>query len=103
MLVKLLLQNIPDTLKPDPTRETRMPGKDVITEVLSALSFVALAMCIAGIVLSAGMWAIGSFSNNYTQSVNGKKGFLISVASALFIGAAYVLVNGAYLIGNDTK
>ncbi|TVZ90508.1 hypothetical protein [Streptomyces sp. BK340] len=29
--------------------------------------------------LSSGLWAVGAFSNNYTQSVGGKKWFLCSV------------------------
>jgi hypothetical protein len=38
---------------------------------------VWLAFCTSGSTLSAGLWAVGSLSNNYTQSVNGKKGFII--------------------------
>ncbi|MEU1728951.1 hypothetical protein ACNF49_30755 [Actinomadura sp. ATCC 39365] len=42
---------------------------------------------LVGGVLSAGMWAVGAFSNNYTQSVNGKKGFLLTSSAALVLGA----------------
>lgn len=80
-----------------------MPGDSAIRNGLAILMYVSLAMCIAGIILSAGLWAIGSFSNNYTQSINGKKGFLICVASALFIGAAYFLVNYFFQMGQSAN
>ena len=59
---------------------------------VNGIVFYMLLLTIVGVVLSAGLWAVGSFSNNYTQSINGKKGFLICVAAALAIGAAYVLI-----------
>lgn len=97
MLTSIFLAGVPK-----PTVDAgNMPGAGLVGQLLSALMFIGFAMCVAGIILSAGMWAIGSFSNNYTQSVNGKKGFLISVASALFIGAAWYLVDWAVKLGDS--
>jgi hypothetical protein len=45
---------------------------------LARISAIVLLLPIIGLISSAGLWAVGAFSNNYTQSVNGKRGFLIS-------------------------
>src|SRR4051812_25897260 len=72
-------------------------GTNTAQKFASGVMFYALIFCIVGLVLSAGMWAVGSFSSNYTQSVNGKKGFLICAGAALAIGAATALVK--YFVG----
>ena len=41
------------------------------------------AFCVMGSTLSADLWAVGSLSNNYTQSINGKKGFLICASGGV--------------------
>ncbi len=68
-------------------------GTDVAQQFVNGIGFYALLFCLIGLVLSAGLWAIGAFSNNYTQSVNGKKGFLITAGSALVIGASSRIIN----------
>lgn len=80
-------------LHPD---QKALPGGDVASGILGGLTFYALLFTLAGLSLSAGVWAVGSFSSNYSQQVNGKKSFLICLASALFIGAAYNLVTWFY-------
>ena len=34
-------------------------------------------LAVVGTLAAMSLWAIGSFSNNYTQSINGKKGVII--------------------------
>lgn len=70
-----------------------LPGANVAQQIVNGVGFYALLFCLVGLVLSAGMWAVGAFSNNYTQSVNGKKGFLICAGAAMAIGASSWLVN----------
>ena len=99
MSVVTLLAATP-TVTPDAT----FFGTNVATSWMNGIAYLALIMVIIGLVLSAGLWAIGAFSNNYTQSVNGKKGFLICAAAALVIGAAntgisYFYKQGASLNG----
>lgn len=77
-------------LSPD---ENGLPGGETAKQFVNGLGYYALLFCLVGLVLSAGLWAIGAFSSNYTQSVNGKKGFLICAGAALVIGAAAQLVN----------
>lgn len=77
-----------------------LPGGDVAVSITNGIMFFSLLMCLVGLVLSAGLWAVGAFSNNYTQSVNGKKGFLICASSALAIGAAYYLIRWFFGVGS---
>jgi len=73
-------------------KNNELPGQSVAQNMVGGLMIYGLIFCIVGVVLSAGMWAIGAFSSNYTQSVNGKRGFLVCAGAALAIGAANFLV-----------
>ncbi len=75
----------------DPS-SSALPGGTVAKQIVNGLGFYGLLFCIAGLVLSAGLWAIGAFSNNYSQSINGKKGLLVSAGAALVIGGAGPLI-----------
>lgn len=77
------------TLTPD---GDALPGGTVAQNFVNGIGFYGLLFALVGLVLSAGLWAVGAFSNNYTQSVNGKKGFLICAGAALAIGAASTLI-----------
>jgi len=72
---------------------TGLPGHAVAQSMAGGIAFYSLIFVLVGLVLSAGLWAVGSFSSNYTQSVNGKKGFLICAGAALAIGAANSVVS----------
>jgi len=82
---------------------TALPGGAVAQTMVNGIGFYALVFCVVGLVLSAGLWAVGAFSNNYTQSVNGKKGFLVCAGAALAVGAASYLVDYFYGVGGDVK
>lgn len=75
-------------------------GANLATQWMNGIAFLAIVMVVIGLVLSAGLWAVGAFSNNYTQSVNGKKGFLICAAAAVAIGAASAAVQYFYTAGS---
>ncbi len=81
---------------PDPSA---LPGGNVAETIVHGVVFYALIFCVIGLILAAGLWAVGSFSSNYSQSINGKKGFLICAGAALAIGAAKILVDWFYNAG----
>jgi hypothetical protein len=81
------------------SQKTGLPGGSVAIQFLGGIIFYSLILTMVGVVLSAGLWAVGSFSNNYTQSVNGKRGFLICAAAALVIGGAFVLMQWFFTAG----
>src|SRR3954469_14281230 len=78
---------------PTVTPNDNFIGSGVARDMVNGIGYYALIFCLVGLILSAGLWAVGAFSNNYTQSVNGKKGFLICAGAALAIGAAFFLVS----------
>jgi len=71
----------------------------LIEAVVDGILFYALLFFVVATILSGGMWAVGAFSTNYTQSTNGKKGFLISSGAALAISAFSVIVGFALKVG----
>lgn len=77
-------------------------GANAAKKILGGIMFYSLIFCLVGLVLAAGLWAVGAFSNNYTQSVNGKKGFLVCAGAALAIGAAQFIVNYFFGIGKNS-
>ncbi len=48
-----------------------------------AFTISLLILFIVGAILFGGLWSVGAFSNNYTQSINGKRYFLISSGLAV--------------------
>ncbi len=81
-----------------PSREA-LPGIGLAERAAGGIGMFALIFCVIGLVLSAGMWAIGAFSNNYNQSIGGKRGFMVSAGGALMIGAAGKLIDYFYGLG----
>ena len=85
----------------DVNPDSTLPGGNTAQNIVNGIGFYALVFCVVGLVLSAGLWAVGAFSNNYTQSVNGKKGFLVCAGAALAIGAANTLITYFYDAGSN--
>lgn len=73
--------------------ETTLPGLNTVKGLVLGLIPYALVACAAAFLIGAGLWAVGSWSQNPHHSTNGKKTLAVSLAAALLIGA------GAYLVG----
>lgn len=85
-------------LNPDPAK---LPGGDVLQNLTNGIAGFALIFCLIGLVLSAGLWALGSNSNNYQQTFVGKRGFAVCAIGALLIGAAAAIINFFYGAGQS--
>ncbi len=83
-------------LNPDPDK---LPGGDVLQSLTNGIAGFALIFCLIGLVVSAGLWALGSNSNNYQQTFAGKRGFAVCAMGALLIGAAAAIINFFYGAG----
>ena len=83
-------------LDPDPGS---LPGGDVLQSLTNGIAGFALIFCLIGLVLSAGLWALGSNSNNYQQTFVGKRGFAVCAMGSLLIGAAAAIINFFYGAG----
>jgi hypothetical protein len=70
-----------------------LPGGAVLQQLTDGIGFWALALALAALMVGAALWAIGAHSQNFTQSVVGRRAVLVSGLAALLIGAAPALVN----------
>jgi hypothetical protein len=75
---------------PDPGK---LPGGDQIQVLLDGLAGWALLAALAGLLISAIAWALGSLGGNYRAVSSGKVGVLVCAAAALLAGAAAPIVN----------
>ena len=78
------------TLNPDPNN---LPGGSVLQQLTNGVGGWALIIALAGMLVGAAAWALGAHSQNYHQSVTGRRAVLVSGLAALLIGAAPALVN----------
>ncbi|MDA8358895.1 MAG: DUF6112 family protein [Actinomycetota bacterium] len=86
MYVPLLAVNIsPNT--------SGLPGISELENIVGGLLTVGLVAAIAGLIVSAIVWALGHHSGNPNHSSKGKTGVLASFVAALLIGGADVLIN----------
>jgi hypothetical protein len=72
---------------------TGLPGIGTLNTIVGALLTVGLVACVAGLVIAAIVWAIGTHSSNPGLSGRGKSGVLVAFAAAILIGGANVLVD----------
>lgn len=86
------------TLNPSPAN---LPGGDVLQNLTNGLGGWALVATLVGLVVGAGLWALGSHAQNYQQSYVGRRTVLVSVVAALLVGAAPAIVNFFFHAGQS--
>ncbi len=69
-----------------------LPGGATLQGLVNGLGAWALIAALVGLVIGAAAWALGVHSQNYQQSMVGKRAVLVSALAALLIGAAPHLV-----------
>ena len=69
-----------------------LPGLSVLKEIVGALLTWGLVACVAALVVSVIIWAIGHHGGNYSQTTSGKTGVLVASGGALLIGGANAIV-----------
>ncbi len=69
-----------------------LPGLSVLKQIVGALLTWGLVACVAGLVVSVIVWALGHHGGNYSHTSNGKTGVLVSAGGALLIGGANAIV-----------
>jgi type IV secretory pathway VirB2 component (pilin) len=77
----------------DPTATNDLPGENVLTTLASGVAHWALIAAVLGVIVGGVMWAFGHFSHNYQQSLNGRKGVIVSGVAALLIGASQQVIS----------
>lgn len=86
------------TLTPDPTA---LPGGQLLQHLMNGLGSWALAFSLAGLLIGAAAWALGSHGQNYQQTFVGRRAVLISGLAALLIGAGPAIVNFFFNAGQS--
>ena len=69
-----------------------LPGLGEVRKVVGALLTWGLVACVAGLVISAMVWAVSSNAGNYHGTSKGKTGVLVSAAAAILIGGANAII-----------
>lgn len=70
-----------------------LPGISELENIVGALLTVGLIAALAGLVISASVWAVGNHSANPVLSTRGKSGVIISFIAAALTGGAVALIN----------
>jgi len=72
---------------------TALPGHAALQQIANGLASWALIGSLIALLLGAGLWALGSHTQNMHQSAQGRRAVLTSLAAAILIGAAPSLIN----------
>ncbi len=86
--------------KPDPNG---LPGSSALQTLISGVAFWALLAALAGLLISAAVWALSSHSGNYHHSSMGRRGTIISALAAFLVGAAPAIVAFFQDLGGTVK
>ena len=70
-----------------------LPGLEVLREIVGALLTWGLVACVAGLVVSVMIWALGHQQGNYMHASSGKTGVLVAAGGALLIGGANGIIS----------
>jgi hypothetical protein len=69
-----------------------LPGIAAAEKIVGALLTFGLIAALAGLVIAAIVWALGSHSANPHLATRGKTGVLVSLAAAMLVGGSHVLI-----------
>jgi ABC-type uncharacterized transport system permease subunit len=70
-----------------------LPGISELDNIVGALLTIGLVASLAGLVISAIVWAIGNHSVNPVLAGRGKTGVLVAFIAAALTGGAVTLIN----------
>lgn len=80
-----------------------LPGLAVVRELVGALLTWGLIACVAGLVVSVIVWALGHHAGNYSRASSGKTGVVVAAGGALLIGGANGIVAFFSALGSQIK
>lgn len=70
-----------------------LPGITELQNIVGALLTIGLIAALAGLAISASVWAVGNHSANPVLAGRGKSGVLVSFVAAALVGGAVALIN----------
>lgn len=72
--------------------ENGLPGVSEARKLVGALLTFGLIACVAGLVISALLWALSAHSGNSHYTSRGKTGVVVAAGAALLIGGADAII-----------
>jgi len=78
---------------------TALPGSAALQQLADGIAAWALVGALIALLLGAGLWAVGSHTQNMHQSSQGRRAVVTSLAAAILIGAAPTLINFFFKTG----
>jgi hypothetical protein len=76
-----------------------LPGSAALQSLANGVASWALIGALIALLLGAGLWAVGSHTQNMHQSSQGRRAVLTSLVAAVLIGAAPELINFFFKTG----
>lgn len=73
--------------------ESGLPGIDEARQLVGAILTYGLIACVAGLVISALVWALSAHNGNSHYAVRGKVGVVVAAAAALLVGGADAIIS----------
>jgi hypothetical protein len=80
---------------------SQLPGGGTLQNLADGLGAWALVAALVGLVIGAAAWALGVHSQNFQQSLVGRRAVLVSGLAALLIGAAPTIINFFFHAGTN--
>lgn len=81
------------------TPNTTLPGTNTLLNLVGGLATVVAIIALFGVIISAGVIAIGSHSSNGRLADRGRTGLIASVFAGVICGGAAALINFAVATG----
>jgi len=78
-----------------------LPGAGTLQTLTNGLAGWALMAALIGLLVGAALWAVGAHSQNYQQTLQGRRAVLAAVGAALVVGASQTLVNFFFHAGRS--
>ena len=83
--------------------QSSLPGTNILTDLGESLQAWGVVIGVISVVVSALLWALGAGSDNAIQVARGKRGVLYALIAVAIIGAAPVLVQWAFDLGQTAE
>jgi hypothetical protein len=80
-----------------------LPGSAALQQLANGLASWALIGSLITLLIGAGMWAVGSHTQNMQHSAQGRRAVFVSLVAALLVGAAPALINFFFATGSAVK
>lgn len=82
---------------------TSLPGSAALQVLVNGIAAWALIGALVALVVGAGLWALGSHTQNMHQSASGRRAVATSLVAAILIGAAPELINFFFTTGLSVR